>query len=57
MCNLYTLDPVLTELAADFDKFLGRRLHLAAGADTLANQPWAKVVSFAVSAGFVRSSK
>jgi putative SOS response-associated peptidase YedK len=42
MCNLYTLDPVLDELAADFDKFLGRRLHLAAGPDTLANQPWAK---------------
>jgi putative SOS response-associated peptidase YedK len=44
MCNLYTLDPVLTELAADFDKFLSSRLHLAAGPDTLANQPWAKVV-------------
>jgi putative SOS response-associated peptidase YedK len=44
MCNLYTLEPVLDELAADFDKFLGRRLHLAAGPDTLANQPWAKVV-------------
>lgn len=28
MCNLYTLDPVLDELAADFDKFLGRRLSL-----------------------------
>jgi putative SOS response-associated peptidase YedK len=40
MCNLYTLDPVLNELAEDFDRFLGRRLHLAAGADTLANQPW-----------------
>jgi putative SOS response-associated peptidase YedK len=44
MCNLYTLEPVLTELAEDFEKFLGRRLHLAAGADTLSNQPWAKVV-------------
>lgn len=40
MCNLYTLDPVLNELAEDFDRFLGRRLHLAAGPDTLANQPW-----------------
>lgn len=44
MCNLYTLDPVLSELAADFERFLGRRLHLAAGPDSLANQPWAKVV-------------
>jgi putative SOS response-associated peptidase YedK len=40
MCNLYALDPVLNELAEDFDRFLGRRLHLSAGADTLANQPW-----------------
>jgi putative SOS response-associated peptidase YedK len=40
MCNLYTLDPVLTELAQGFDKWLGLRVHLAAGPDTLANQPW-----------------
>jgi putative SOS response-associated peptidase YedK len=44
MCNLYTLDPALTDLAAAFDKFLGLRLVLEAGADTLANRPWAKVV-------------
>lgn len=44
MCNLYTLDPVLIELAEDFQKFLGRRLVLSAGPDTLSNQPWAKVV-------------
>ena len=31
---------MLTELAEAFDKFLDRRLHLSAGADTLANQPW-----------------
>lgn len=40
MCNLYTLDPVLNDLARDFDKFLGLQLHLEAGPDTLANQPW-----------------
>ena len=40
MCNLYTLDPVLNELAADFETFLGLRVHLSAGPDTLANQPW-----------------
>jgi putative SOS response-associated peptidase YedK len=44
MCNLYTLDPVLTELAEDFDRFLGRRLHLAAGPATLSNQPWKTAV-------------
>lgn len=44
MCNLYTLDPALIELAENFQKFLGRTLILSAGADTLANQPWAKTV-------------
>lgn len=39
MCNLYTLEPNLIALAEDFEKFLGRTLHLEAGADTLANQP------------------
>lgn len=54
MCNLYTLDPVLTELAEDFEKFLGRRLHLSAGADTLANQPWKKAVYPGYQGLFVR---
>lgn len=40
MCNLYTLDRALNEWAEDFEKFLGLRVHLAAGPDTLANQPW-----------------
>jgi putative SOS response-associated peptidase YedK len=44
MCNLYTLDPALIELAESFETFLSRRLVLSAGPDTLANQPWAKVV-------------
>ena len=44
MCNLYTLDPALIELAQDFQKVLGLELKLAAGPDTLSNQPWAKVV-------------
>ena len=44
MCNLYTLDPALIGLAEDFEKFLGLKLVLSAGPDTLANQPWAKVV-------------
>jgi putative SOS response-associated peptidase YedK len=44
MCNLYTLDPALKELAEDFQRFLSRRLALAAGDDTLSNQPWAKTV-------------
>lgn len=39
MCNLYTLDPALKELAEDFQKFLGRTLHLEAGDATLANRP------------------
>ncbi|WP_309090785.1 SOS response-associated peptidase family protein [Phenylobacterium sp.] len=44
MCNLYTLDPALTDLAAAFERFLGLELKLSAGPDTLSNQPWAKVV-------------
>ncbi|HEY8573976.1 SOS response-associated peptidase [Phenylobacterium sp.] len=44
MCNLYTLDPALKELAEDFHRFLSLELVLAAGPDTLSNQPWAKVV-------------
>lgn len=40
MCNLYTLDRALNEWAVDFEKFLGLRVHLSAGPDTLANQPW-----------------
>lgn len=44
MCNLYTLEPNLIELAEAFQTFLGRTLILRAGADTLSNQPWAKVV-------------
>jgi putative SOS response-associated peptidase YedK len=44
MCNLYTLEPSLIELAEDFHKFLGRTLVLSAGPDTLANQPWATTV-------------
>jgi putative SOS response-associated peptidase YedK len=44
MCNLYTLDPALIDLAEDFKKFLGRTLRLSAGPETLANQPWAKTV-------------
>lgn len=44
MCNLYTLDPSLIELAEAFQRFLGRTLTLSSGPDTLANQPWAKVV-------------
>jgi putative SOS response-associated peptidase YedK len=44
MCNLYTLEPALKELAEDFHRFLARNLVLAAGEDTLSNQPWAKTV-------------
>jgi hypothetical protein len=44
MCNLYTLEPALIDLAEAFEKFLGRQLVLSAGPDTLANQPWAKTV-------------
>jgi putative SOS response-associated peptidase YedK len=44
MCNLYTLDPALSDLAALFEKFLGLELKLSAGPETLSNQPWAKVV-------------
>jgi len=44
MCNLYTLEPALTELAEAFERFLSRRLVLSAGADTLANQPWKTTV-------------
>ncbi len=40
MCNLYTLEPSLIELAEDFEKFLARRLRLEAGPDTLSNRPW-----------------
>jgi putative SOS response-associated peptidase YedK len=56
MCNLYTLEPVLTELADDFEKFLGRRLQLAAGPDTLANQPWKTAVYPAYQGLFVRAA-
>jgi putative SOS response-associated peptidase YedK len=44
MCNLYTLEPSLIELAQAFDNFLGLQLALPAGPDTLANQPWARTV-------------
>ena len=41
MCNLYTLDVPLSELARAFGDHLGRELYLAAGPQTLSNQPWA----------------
>jgi putative SOS response-associated peptidase YedK len=44
MCNLYTLEPALVELAESFERFLSRRLVLSAGPDTLANQPWKTTV-------------
>lgn len=44
MCNLYTLDGALNDWAQAFETFLSRQLVLEAGPDTLANQPWAKVV-------------
>lgn len=44
MCNLYTLDGALNDWAEAFETFLSRQLVLSAGPDTLANQPWAKVV-------------
>jgi putative SOS response-associated peptidase YedK len=44
MCNLYTLEPALTELAEAFERFLSRRLVLSAGPETLANQPWKTTV-------------
>ena len=44
MCNLYTLDPNLADLAQFFERYLERKLVLAAGPDTLSNQPWAKTV-------------
>jgi putative SOS response-associated peptidase YedK len=44
MCNLYTLKPPLADLAKAFEEILGRRLTQSAGADTLANQPWAQTV-------------
>ena len=44
MCNLYDLEGQLNAWAEDFEKFLGLELDLPAGADTLANQPWAKTV-------------
>ena len=44
MCNLYTLEPSLIELAEAFERFLGLHLALSSGPDTLANQPWAKTV-------------
>jgi len=40
MCNLYTLQSSLADIAAAFSGTLGRTLYLAAGPDTLANQPW-----------------
>ena len=44
MCNLYTLDGGLDAWADAFERFLGARLTLSAGPDTLANQPWATTV-------------
>lgn len=44
MCNLYTLTPGIADWAALFESFMGAPLTLAAGPDTLANQPWAMTV-------------
>ncbi|MBI1198515.1 MAG: SOS response-associated peptidase [Phenylobacterium sp.] len=44
MCNLYTIEETLNAWAEDFERFLGERLTLSAGPDTLANQPWATTV-------------
>lgn len=44
MCNLYNNDAGLLKWAEDFQEFLSIHLDLPAGADTLSNQPWAKVV-------------
>ena len=44
MCNLYTLTPSLADWAGLFESFMGAPLTLAAGPDTLANQPWASTV-------------
>src|SRR4051812_23501033 len=44
MCNLYTNKPKLADLAHAVDPDLGLRLVLSAGAETLANQPWATTV-------------
>jgi putative SOS response-associated peptidase YedK len=40
MCNLYTLEPSLDVWDAEFERYLGQRLTLSAGAATLANQPY-----------------
>jgi putative SOS response-associated peptidase YedK len=56
MCNLYTLEPSLIELAEDFERFLGRRLRLDAGPDTLSNQPWKTEVWPKYQGLFVRPS-
>jgi putative SOS response-associated peptidase YedK len=54
MCNLYTVEPTLIEWAQAFDQFLGLELHLSAGADTLANQPWKTTMYPAYQGLFVR---
>lgn len=54
MCNLYTLDPALIDLAKAFDRLLGMTLSLPAGPDTLSNRPWAKTVYPAYDGLFVR---
>lgn len=54
MCNLYTLEPALIDLAEEFDRFLGMVLSLPAGPDTLSNRPWAKTVYPAYDGLFVR---
>lgn len=44
MCNLYTLEQTLNAWAEAFETFLGERLILSAGPDTLANQPWKNAI-------------
>jgi putative SOS response-associated peptidase YedK len=56
MCNLYTLEPALTELAEAFERFLSRRLLLSAGPETLANQPWKTTVYPKYQGLFVRAA-
>ncbi len=44
MCNNYTNRDGLADWAKHFEEILGQTLHLAAGEDTLSNQPWTKDV-------------